>query len=283
MKIIKVPNPKRDNLVSQLVILYTAFKGVEKNEALNFDFLQIKWFYPLLVLPIAAYINDSHSEYQGTGDDLKSYLNTIYFPQGVDSVSVFEKEVQVAKSYVPISVLKREKGVDRERLESMFSSMIYKIMGSISGVQNALYYPITELAANIFEHSKRDIGFLFGQFYQNKNYLDICIVDRGRGLARAYRDEKNLEVSDAEAIIEVMKGYSTKPDKERGYGVRTSKRVVCEGLGGEFVLISGNSALICAKNKEKLAVLPEFYWQGVIIGYRIPKPQGHIDISPYLE
>lgn len=283
MNTINISNPKQDNLISQLVVLYTAFKGVEKDETLSFDFSRIKWFYPLLVLPIAAYINDFHSEYQGINSDLKSYLKTIHFPQGIDSVPVFEKETQITKSYVPISILKREKGVDREVLESKFSSMIYKITGSVPGAQNALYYPITELVANIFEHSKKDTGFLFGQFYQSKNHLDICIVDRGRGLARAYKDEKNMEVSDAEAIIEVMKGYSTKPDKERGYGVRTSKRVVCEGLGGEFVLVSGNSALISVKNKERLVVLPEFNWQGVIIGYRIPKPQGHLDISSYLE
>ncbi len=35
--------------------------------------------------------------------------------------------------------------------------------------------------------------------------------------------------------------------------------------------------------KERVVSMPDFYWQGVIIAYRIPKPDGSIDISPYLE
>ena len=68
--------------------------------------------------------------------------------------------------------------------------MVYKILGSISGAQNAVHYPITEIVTNIFDHSQQDQGFIFGQFYPKKNYLDICIVDCGRGLSKAYADEK---------------------------------------------------------------------------------------------
>lgn len=161
--------------------------------------------------------------------------------------------------------------------------MVYKIIGSVPGVQNAVYYPISELMANIFEHSLQDFGFIFGQFYPKKNYLDICIVDCGRGLKMTYRQERGLEVSDEEAIIEAMKGCSTKPDKERGYGLRTSKGVVCECLGGEFILISGSAALISRQKSERLVSLPKFYWQGVIVSYRMPKPKSPVDISSYLE
>ena len=139
------------------------------------------------------------------------------------------------------------------------------------------------MVTNIFEHSEKDEGFIFGQWYPGKNYLDICIVDCGRGLARSYQDEQGLTLSDEEAITYVMKGRSTKSNKERGYGVRTSKQVVCLGLKGEFVLLTGAAALVTTENKEKLAALPGFYWQGTIIAYRIPKPTRSVDISPYLE
>lgn len=141
----------------------------------------------------------------------------------------------------------------------------------------------SELVTNIFEHSKQDKGFIFGQWYPKKNYLDICIADCGRGLARAYQEELNLELSDEEAIVQAMQGTSAKSDKERGYGVRTSKRVVCEALRGGFVLVSGNSALFSYHDREQLVSLPNFYWQGVIVAYRIPKPTGEINIAPYLE
>jgi hypothetical protein len=161
--------------------------------------------------------------------------------------------------------------------------MVYSVLGSVAGAQNAVHYPITELVTNIFDHSKQDKGFIFGQFYPKKNYLDICIVDCGRGLAKTYEEEKGLKLSDADSIVEVLKGHSTKPSVERGYGVRTSKKVVCECLGGEFVLLSGSSALVASGKDQKIVDLPGFYWQGVVVAYRIPKPLGPVDISPYLE
>ncbi|MEK7064937.1 MAG: hypothetical protein AAB963_00660, partial [Patescibacteria group bacterium] len=209
--------------------------------------------------------------------------DVIGFPSGIDSVSVFQQQVQAHKSYIPIGVLKEEKGADRERLESLFSTMIYNVLGSVSGAKNAVYYPITELVTNIFDHSKQNKGFIFGQFYPKKNYLDICIVDCGRGLAKTYEEEKGLKLSDSDSIVEVLRGHSTKQSVERGYGVHTSKKVVCECLGGEFVLLSGSSALMASGKKQKIVDLPGFYWQGVIIAYRIPKPSGPIDISQYLE
>lgn len=118
---------------------------------------------------------------------------------------------------------------------------------------------------------------------QKKNFLDLCIADCGRGLARAYKEENGLDFTDQEAIKQVLMGHSTKSDVERGYGVRTSKRVVCEGLGGGFILLSGDSALFSSKNKEKIISLPNFFWQGVIISYRIPQPTKPVDIAPYLE
>ena len=79
--------------------------------------------------------------------------------------------------------------------------MIYNVLGSVSGAKNAVYYPITELVTNIFDHSKQNKGFIFGQFYPKKNYLDICIVDCGRGLAKTYEEEKGLKLSDSDSIV----------------------------------------------------------------------------------
>lgn len=281
MKKVIIPQPKNDSLIAQLAALYKTFKDIPPKENLEFNLSELSWFCPLLTLPLSAYISATNSRYIKKQN--QSYLDTIKFPQGVDSLSSFEQQLQQYKTFIPISVLKREKGQERERLESLFIGMVYKIIGSVPGTQNAIYYPLAELITNIFDHSKQNVGFIFGQFYPKKNYLDICIADCGRGLAGAYKQEKNLILSDENAIKEVMQGNSTKPNNERGYGVRTSQKVVCEGLGGDFVIISGEAALISANKSEKLVFLKDFYWQGVIIAYRIPKPAGPIDISAYLE
>lgn len=80
-----------------------------------------------------------------------------------------------------------------------------------------------------------------------------------------------------------MIGNSVKPGKERGYGVRTSRNIVCDCLNGNFALLSGSVALVSKKDSNKIVNLNNFYWQGVIVAYRIPKPIKPIDIMPYLE
>jgi len=282
MRKVIVAKPQNNSLVAQLVSLYSTLKNSRGGEVLEFDLSKIDWAFPLLILPLSAYISVTKSAYQADGN-VQSYLNAIKFPDGINSVSAFQKGIQLQKNYIPISVLLKDKGSDRERLESLFSSMIHEVLDSVPGTSNAVYYPITELVTNIFEHSKQKRGYIFGQFYPKKNYLDICIADQGRGFATTYKQELGLDISDSEAIVKVMKGKSTKPSKERGYGVRTSKRVVCEVMNGEFVILSGSSALVSAKTSERLVSLPSFSWQGVIVAYRIPKPEKAIDISRYLE
>ena len=167
-----VPQPKNNSLAAQLVCLYKIFKDHKFFEPCNFDLSDIDWFCPLLILPLSAHINYYNSELcQDKNKNNHSYLDAISFPRGVDSVSIFQQQTQAHKSYIPISILKKEKGPERERLESMFSMMIYNVLGSVAGAQNAVYYPITELLTNIFDHSKQDKGFIFGQFYPKKNYL----------------------------------------------------------------------------------------------------------------
>ena len=266
--------------MAQLGSLYNTFRDVVFGEKIEFDLSLLDWVCPLLILPISAYINDTQSEFKTDHCSIKSYLSKISFPNGTSSVSSFQR----SRTYIPISALIKGGGVDRERLEALFSEKIYKTLGSVSGAQNAVCYPIAELVTNIFEHSKKDLGFIFGQFYPRKDYLDICVVDCGRGFARAYKEEKGLELTDEKALIEAMEGNSVKKDKERGYGIRTSKNVVCNALkGGGFILISGSCALVSVGQRERLVSLPDFYWKGSIIAYRIPRPTGPIDIYRYIE
>jgi len=220
MKEISVPRPQSDSLAAQLLSLYKTFKNILPSESLEFELSSLDWICPFLILPISVYISDTKSKFAVNDlSTIKPYLEVIKFPKGVDSISSFEQQIQRHKNYIPISVLKKDAGIARGRLESLFQTMVYKNFGSISGAQNAIYYPISELVTNIFEHSKRNEGFVFGQFYPTKRYLDICVVDRGRGLRKAYQQEKGLQLSDEDAITEVMKGNSIKPDQERGYGV----------------------------------------------------------------
>lgn len=284
MKQVKIKTIKDDNFILQLNALYSIFRNTENNEKIEFNLEQACWLCPIVLLPVSAYIQKTDSEYiKSSQETVNAYLNAICFPRGVNSVTNFEKLLQDKKSYTPISVLERNKEAEREDLEGMFSGMIYKLLGSTPGIQSAIYQPIAELVTNIFEHSGDDRGFIFGQYYPSKKFLDICIVDRGRGLAKTYEEAKNLSLTDEQAIVEVLQGHSTKNSNERGFGIRTSKNIVCKCFDGHFAIISGSHAFVASKDKEQLVALPNFYWQGVIISYRINRPSGAIDITKYLE
>lgn len=286
MKDVIIPNPKNDTLLEQFVSLYLALRNTQKNEKLKFNLNNIRFAYPALILPLSAYIKHSGSEYGNIGFcGAGSYLKAIEFPDGIESLPEFNRFSSGEKNYIPISVLLKNDPIKRDKLIDLFSSLIVKILGSNKGVLNAICYPISELTTNIFDHSKADQGYIFGQYYPNFKYLDICIVDSGRGFKKAYYDEKSLDISDEIAIEEVMKGNSTKLklNNERGFGVHTSKMAICEGLKGEFIMISGSAAIYSNCKKDRLISLKDFNWQGVIIAFRIPRPEGDVDITPYLE
>ncbi|MCX6785612.1 MAG: hypothetical protein NTZ18_02030 [Candidatus Komeilibacteria bacterium] len=283
MKEIIVNKPKGDAIIHQLASFYRIFKGVKFGEQLSFNLTQLDWCSPLSILPLVAYMQLTGSAYKTVeNEQTLSYLQKIQFPKGVDSISPLEQVLQDNKTFIPISVLKKDAPEIRGRLLALFASLILKSLSFQEGIKNAIYYPIEELTNNIFEHSEQDMGFIFSQFYPKKKYLDVCIVDTGIGYAMSYKKEKGLNLSDEDAIAEVMKGHSVKKSNERGYGVRTSKRLTCEGLGGDFVIISGSTMLISNKKEETLFTGADFHWKGVIIAYRIPQPEQPVNIYPYI-
>lgn len=273
-----VERPKGDELSEQLVALYKTLRGLESKQSVSFDFSSIDWVSPLLILPIGALVQTTDSIFSST-TAISSYLNTIKFPNGISSVDT----LQQTKNYIPIGLLQRQSSVGRERLETAFLQLLSTVIGDTPESRNAIYYPISELTTNIFDHSKSDTGWILAQWYPKKKFIDLCIVDRGRGLKNTYGDELGLDLTNEQAILKALQGISTKKEKERGYGIRTSKNVVCKALGGSFTLISGDTAFLAEQHSEKLVHMPEFNWQGVIISYRIPQPTGRIDIMPYLE
>lgn len=278
MKNIIIKKPKNDSLESQLIVLYQAFSNIKSQEKVVFDFSQLDWIYPLVILPISAYIKENNSDFiWPKNENIKSYLKNIFFPLGTQTITDCHHE-----NYIPITFLTQYNQNQKKHIDSSFSEIIYKATSSIKGSHEAIVYPIIELINNIFEHSKKDYGWVFAQVYPKKKFLDLCIVDTGRGLKSGYKEEQNIDITDMEAINKTLEGYSTKPSKERGYGVKTSKQIICKALNGSFVIISGNAALISNQTENNTINFPLFNWQGVILSYRIGFPSGPVDIYPFL-
>lgn len=94
-------------------------------------------------------------------------------------------------------------------------------------------------------------------------------------------------MSDLEAIKAANRGISSKnlPDAEnRGYGIYTSKQMLVEGLGGQYLMISGGNFYLKTPGFDSFYSLPEgLRWNGTIIALRIPYIVEKFNYVNYLE
>ncbi len=130
---------------------------------------------------------------------------------------------------------------------------------------------------------------MFAQYYPGKKYIDICIVDCGKGILKSYQDSGIMRFSDSSsAISEAINGLSTKNlplAENRGYGIKTSRKMIVNGLGGYYSITSGDAMYIYTPKNETILVLPNsIKWKGTIVAIRMPfKDVRNFNYSLYLE
>lgn len=147
---------------------------------------------------------------------------------------------------------------------------------------------ISETIDNITEHSDSDRGFICAQAYPSKGYLDICIADRGVTLLGSYQKLVDNEIeSDIEAIKAANRGLSSKnlPDAEnRGYGIYTSKKMLINGLGGQYMMMSGGAVYMKSRDVDGFFTLPrDLRWNGTVVALRIPYQAPQFNYINYIE
>jgi len=119
-------------------------------------------------------------------------------------------------------------------------------------------------------------------------YVDICIADGGITLLGSYQRLKDKFIEDdLEAIKAANRQISSKnlPDTEnRGYGIYTSKKMLIEGLGGQYMIMSGSAIYMKSKTIDQFFTLPDgLRWDGTIVALRIPYQASQFDYIKYIE
>ncbi len=73
--------------------------------------------------------------------------------------------------------------------------------------------------------------------------------------------------------------------ENRGYGIKTSRKMIVNGLGGYYSIISGDAMYIYTPKNETILVLPNsIKWKGTIVAIRMPfKDVRNFNYSLYLE
>ncbi len=282
MQEIVVEKASGEDIFHELHSIYCTLKQLSKpDKKVVFNLKRLDKIHPALAMAISAYTRATGSKIVAPDNPgLRKLLEDIEFPTGTNPLM---GNYKLAGPATPITIIQKTRAPnEREKMLYRFFNLILKFIKNEAGLKSAFYYPISELVENIFEHSKKNIGLIYAQHFKKTDCLEICIADTGRGIRQAYEDELGLSLDYETALAHAMAGESTK-SSDRGFGLRTSKDLICRGLGGEFMLISGQSAYAVRGKDEISPVIPEFNWQGTLIYYKFPRPTSPVNINLYLE
>jgi anti-sigma regulatory factor (Ser/Thr protein kinase) len=276
-----IENPSNDNLGASLKILINFLNKantISEETTIKINMEQLGFGFPLLLLPIATYIKHlstlNHKIEITSNKKIKNYLNAIYFPYGLSDITGRVLNDYKRRNYMPIIAIPSSNNHEEERnkILSIFSSILSEQLNIKGHLQSALSYIISEAFDNIVEHANISNGWIMAQNYPSKKFFDVCIVDQGIGILKSYLKANITTIkTDEQAIQRAINGYSTKTyDGSRGFGLRTTSKMLVEGLNGIFFLMSGNSFYVWTPKIETIVTDKTFNWKGTIIAARIP-------------
>ncbi len=289
-------NVRDDRLLDGLIPVVRIMARMEasKDHEVTIDFSDTKFISPVFALSLLVYI--SKCEKRVSFQNLTSYLDLIGMKAGglkpdkmrqTELLAILEN--YASKTYLPIIDFAVDRNSDaKEAVSSIVENMLIRQLNIQSNVANGLKYMVDETLDNITEHSESDRGYIFAQAYPRKGYLDICIADRGVTLLGSYMSLLDNEIAtDLEAIKAANRGLSSKnlPDAEnRGFGIKTSKQMLIEGLGGQYLMMSGSCIYIKSSKYDSFYTMPDgIRWNGTIVALRIPYNSPTFNYINYIE
>lgn len=288
-------NVQDDRLMNGLLPMVSIMSRIEASEdnKVIIDFSNTKFISPVFILSLMIYVIKAQKDIQYI--NLNDYMKAFHLNNGIISdnlrnsefLAIMEKYAK--NTYIPIINFPAQKNSDdKEEILTVAENLIIRQLNIKSNVASGLKYMIGETIDNITEHSETDRGFICAQAYKNKGYLDICIADGGVTLLGSYKRLPDNEISnDLEAIKAANRGISSKnlPDAEnRGYGIYTSKKMLVEGLGGQYMIMSGGALYMKSQTIDKFFTLPSgLRWNGTIVALRIPYLETDFKYTDYIE
>ena len=280
--------------LTPVVRMMSRVEVLSPDEPVTIDFSDANFISPVCVLSMIVYL-------KGCGRkvslfNVPDYLATIGIISGgikpdrmrhTEFLATMEK--YSSKTYIPIiNYAAGRHEDDKDAISSIVENIIIRQVDIQRNVATGFKYMIEETLDNITEHSESERGYIFAQAYPRKRYLDICLADCGVTLLGSYcKLPDNEIVTDLEAIKAANRGISSKnlPEAEnRGYGIQTSKRMLVEGLGGQYLMISGSSLYTKRPGFDSFYSMPNnLRIGGTIVALRIPYDSSKFNYINYVE
>lgn len=304
MQRVIVPNVCEDGFVgdsfNHLVQVIEQTRQDGTGESVVWDFREVTSLHPFFLAPLAIFRQQSGQDIRCENISLpmQSYLNGIHFDRLLHFENATRETAEQVmaqyanRSYIPLCSFSMTDG-NKDAFCSIARNVIVRQKQVESAVNTPISYFLSELIDNIYEHSGSPNGYLFSQYLDSDQSIYLCVADSGVTIPGNYQRtglyQLEIDGDPAEALRLANEGRSTKnrPETEnRGYGISTSKRMLVEGLGGSFFMLSGSAfhryeshSLNYYANIDRF-----FHWDGTLVLLRIPinAPEGFNYIN-YLE
>lgn len=297
MTTIQIPSVNHDDRIGSVFNqLFSIINATELSESdvVEWDFSETDFLHPFFIGPLSIYKQSCFKKIKCCNKNtiVSSYHRAISFDATYHISGHLQDDAFLSyyrgKTYTPIFSFPANDVAISDKLEQIVQSIIRSQTHYGPSLQAPLSYILSELVCNIHQHSRARQGYIYCQYLKAEHTINLCIADDGYGILGSYirtRTHLNEVVNDAIALQYANNGYSTKGLPERGFGLRTSRSVLVDGLGGAYFMLSGSAFYRHQKDGEGAVLLPPgIIWNGTIILLRIP-----IDIPkdfslyPYLE
>ena len=275
-------NVEDSRLINGLRALVAIVCGVEdaREEEIELDFSNTRFISPVFAVSLLVYLSKTQNKIRLK--NYSPYMQVVYMhePLMPDKMraSMFSAVLQgyKGKTYVPVvSFPAIAESDQKDVILSAVEDVIISQLCITSNIAQGLKYVISETIDNITEHSQSERGYIFAQAYPTKGFLDICIADTGITLLGSYKAAGIVDYeSDIEAIQAANRRISAKnlPNAEnRGFGIYTTKQMLINGLGGQYMILSGEALYMKGPAFDEFLALPSgVRFEGTIVALRIP-------------
>lgn len=238
-----------------------------------FDASTIKWVTPTTMTFLAKIWgtvgrNTNGSTIRVKGLEKNQYAINMGFAEALNlEGNPFPKKALGNENYKPMSVLNRDELNKRAALEFLhFNDVVQKYSESLAKVvtrdksprvMRAIENSFREIIRNVFEHSGSDNATYCVQYWPSQDEVEICISDRGVGIATSLSEEaKFANLNDDDALLMcLMPGVSARALRNKkkashqrsdwdnaGYGLFFCKEIF--GNLGHFGLVSNRAGIL---------------------------------------